>query len=186
MKGNKNMYARELQAFKERHNIRSADEWAAVSKVSKSTIVRGLNGEGKDIGVNTLLALITPYGETLDQALNMGAYSPEEIKKNEITEKIESVIDELENSQTIPEKPAEEIKLTLEEAHQFITQSQIKEECPTCSALRELIAVLNEDKQAKNKWITNSFKICLILLLILFAMIVVDGILIMSIVNLMN
>lgn len=180
------MYARELQAFKERHNIRSADEWASVSKVSKSTIVRGLNGEGKDIGVNTLLALITPYGETLDQALNMGAYSPDEVAKNKITEKIESVIDELENSQTIPEEPAEEIKLTLEEVHQFITQTQKKEECTTCSALRELISVLNADKEAKNKWITNSFKICLILLVILFSMIVVDGILIMSVINLLT
>ena len=180
------MYARELKAFKERHNIRSADEWATVSKVSKSTIVRGLNGEGKDIGVNTLLALITPYGETLDQLLNMGAYSPDEIAKNEITEKIESVIDELENSQTIPGEPAEEIKLTLEEAYKFIMQSHKKEECPTCEALYKMIAVMNEDKEAKNKWIMNSFKICLILLLILFSMIIIDGILIMSVIKLLT
>ena len=56
------MYAQELKAFKERHKIKSADAWAETTGVSKSTIVRGLKGEGKDIGVNTLLMLIKPYG----------------------------------------------------------------------------------------------------------------------------
>lgn len=180
------MYARELHAFKERHNIRSADEWAKVSKVSKSTIVRGLNGEGKDIGVNTLLSLITPYGETLDQLLNMGAYSPEEIAKNEVVEKIECVIDELENSQMIPEEPAKELVEVLQEAHQAITDAPSEVKCPTCDAYCKMIDNLISEKEAKNKWIMNSFKICLLLLVIVFSMIVIDGILIMSIVNLMN
>lgn len=180
------MYARELHAFKERHNIRSADEWAKVSKVSKSTIVRGLNGEGKDIGVNTLLSLITPYGETLDQLLNMGAYSPEEIAKNEIAEKLESTIDSIENSEMIPEKPAEEIVEVLQEARQYITETPVEEKCPACEVYCKMIENLISEKEAKNKWIMNSFKICLLLLVIVFSMIVIDGILIMSIVNLMN
>ena len=81
------MFSEELQAFKKRHNIRSADEWAEVSGVSKSTIVRGLKGEGKDMGVNTLLDLIKPYGETLDQVLQHGEYSPDKIKKEETQER---------------------------------------------------------------------------------------------------
>lgn len=180
------MFAKELQAFKERHNIRSADEWAEVAKVSKSTVVRGLKGEGKDMGVNTLIQLTQPYGETLDQVLNMGAYSPEEIKKNELTEKIENVIDELENSNTIPDEPAEEIKNTLIEAQQFINETPKQHECSACGVLREMISVLNKDKDTKDEWIKNSFKICLILLVILFSMIVIDGVLIMSIINMIN
>jgi hypothetical protein len=177
------MYAQELQAFKERHKIKSADAWAETTGVSKSTIVRGLKGEGKDIGVNTLLMLIKPYGETLDQLLNMGAYSPEEIAKNEIAEKIEGVIDEIENSPVIPEAPAEEIVEVLSEAHEFITNTPTEEKCSACDVLREMIAVLTEDKETKNKWIVNSFKVCFVLLVIVFSMIVIDGILIMSIIN---
>lgn len=179
------MFAKELQAFKERHNIKSADEWANVTGVSKSTIIRGLRGDGKDMGVNTLLELITPYGETLDQLLGVGEYDPNKVKKEEITEKIENAIDEIENSQTIPEEPAEELKTVLEEAHHFINGTSKKHECSACGVLREMIAVLNEEKETKNRWIMNSFKICLILLVILFSMIVIDGILIMSIINLM-
>lgn len=178
------MYARELQSFKERHNIRSADAWAEVSKVSKSTIVRGLNGEGKDIGVNTLLALITPYGETLDQLLNMGAYSPEQVAKNEIVEKIEGVIEEIENSEMVPETPAKEIVEVLQEAQQVIADAPTEEKCPACDVYCKMIENLIAEKEAKNKWIMNSFKICLILLLILFSMIVIDAALIMSIINL--
>jgi hypothetical protein len=180
------MFANELKAFKERHCIRSADEWSTVTGVSKSTIVRGLKGEGKDMGVNTLIDLITPYGETLDQLLAQGEYSPEKVKKAEITEKIENVIDEIENSSVIPEEPAEEIKNTLEEAQRFINDTPTKHECSACGVLREMIATLNEDKDIKNKWIMNSFKTCLILLIILFSMIVIDGVLIMSIINLLN
>lgn len=180
------MFAKELKSFKERHNIKSADEWAEITGVSKSTIVRGLRGDGKDMGVNTLLDLIKPYGETLDQVLQHGEYSPDKIKKEEITEKIENVIDEIENSDSIPEEPAEEIKNTLEEVQQFINDTPNTKECSACGVLREMIASLNEDKEAKNKWIMNSFKICMILLVILFSMIVIDGILIMSIINLLT
>lgn len=180
------MFAKELQAFKERHNIRSLDEWAEVSGVSKSTIVRGLKGEGKDMGVNTLMDLIKPYGETLDQLLEQGEYAPDKIKKAEISEMIENVIDEIDNSSVIPEKPAEEIKTVLEEAQQFINDTPKQKECSSCGVLREMIANLNEDKETKNKWIINSFRICLILLIIVFSMIVIDGILIMSIINLLT
>ena len=181
------MFAKELQEFKKRHNIRSADEWAAVSKVSKSTIVRALKGDGKDMGVNTLMELIAPYGETLDQVLQQGEYAPDKIKKEAITEKIENAIDEIENSSVIPEAPAEEIKNTLEEVQQFINDTPITtKECSACGVLREMIATLNEDKETKNKWIISSFRICLILLIILFSMILIDGVLIMSIINLIT
>ena len=179
------MYARELQAFKKRHNIKSDQAWADATGVSKSTVVRALNGEGKDIGVNTLLKLTTPYGESLDQLLSMGAYSPEEIAKNEVAEKIESVIDEIENSQMIPEAPAGEIVEILQEAHQFITDTPKEEKCSACDVLREMIANLNEDKLDKNKWIKSLIKICMVLLIIVTLMIVVDGILIMSLVNIL-
>lgn len=177
------MFAKELKEFKERHNIKSADEWAEITGVSKSTIVRGLRGEGKDMGVNTLLDLIKPYGESLDQLLQQGEYAPDKVKKEEITEKIENVIDEIENSDVIPEKPAEEIKSALVEAQQFINDTSKNHDCPACSVLREMVANLNDEKDTKNKWIMNSFKICIILLIILFSMIVIDGILIMSIIN---
>lgn len=180
------MFAKELQSFKARHNIKSSDEWAEVSGVSKSTIVRGLNGDGKDMGVNTLLDLIKPYGETLDQLLEQGEYAPDKVKKEVITEKIENAIDEIEKSQTIPEEPAEEIKNVLEEAQQFINETPKNHECPACGVLREMITTLNEDKEIKNQWIMKSFKMCFILLLVLFSMIVIDGILIMSIINLLT
>lgn len=180
------MFAEQLKAFKKRHGIKSADEWASVTGVSKSTIVRGLKGEGKDMGVNTLMDLISPYGETLDQLLEQGEYSPDAIKKEEINERIENVIDELENSHFIPEEPAEEIKNTLAEAQQFINDTQKNHECSACGVLREMIANLNDEKDTKNKWIVNSFKICIILLIILFSMIVIDGVLIMSIINLLT
>ena len=180
------MYAQELKAFKERHKIKSADAWAETTGVSKSTIVRGLKGEGKDIGVNTLLMLIKPYGETLDQLLNMGAYSPEEIAKNEIAEKIEGVIDKIENSPVIPDEPAEKIVAVLEEAQEFINNTPTEEKCSACDVLREMIAVLTEDKETKNKWIVNTFKLSFVLLLIVFAMIIIDGILIMSIINMVK
>jgi hypothetical protein len=180
------MFAKELQAFKKRHNIKSADEWAEVSGVSKSTIVRALKGDGKDMGVNTILELIKPYGESLDQALEQGEFAPGKIKKAELTEKLENVIDEIENSEVIPEKPAEEIKTVLEEAQHFINDTSKTHECPACEVLREMVASLNAEKEAKNKWIMNSFKICIILLLILFSMIIIDGILIMSIINMLN
>lgn len=179
------MFAKELQAFKERHNIRSADEWSSVSKVSKSTIVRGLKGDGKDMGVNTLLDLIRPYGETLDQLLEQGEYSPDKVKKEEITEKIENAIDEIENSDVIPEEPAEEIINALSEAQQFINETSKNHECPACNVLREMIAMQSKELEAKNTWIKNSFKICLILLVIVFSMMVIDGILIASIINLL-
>jgi hypothetical protein len=180
------MFAKELQAFKERHNIKSADEWAKVTGVSKSTIVRGLKGEGKDMGVNTLLELTSPYGETLDQVLGHGEYSEENIAQKEIVEKIEIAIDEIENSDVIPEQSVEDIKDTLLEAQHFINDTPKKEECASCGVLREMITMLREELEAKNTWIKNSFKICIILLIILFSMIVVDGVLIMSIINMIN
>lgn len=174
------MFAKELQAFKERHKIKSADEWATVSGVSKSTIVRGLKGEGKDMGVNTLLELIEPYGESLDQVLNIGSYTPNEVKKNEITEKIESVMDEIENSEIIPEEPAQEIKETLEEVHQFINESVEEPKCPVCGILRENIAEMKEDKSTKDKWLLKLFGISFLLIAVVLVMLIIITILSLS------
>lgn len=173
------MYSKEFRAFKERHGIKSADEWARVTEVSKSTIVRGLNGEGKDMGINTILELITPYGETLDQFLSIGEYSPENIEKNKIVEKIENVIDELENSPTIPEETAQEIKGTLEVAQQHIeNETKTNEKCPECNALYRIISYLEEDKASKNRWIINLFRTLIIQFIIMGLIISVDTIVI--------
>ena len=118
--------------------------------------------------------------------MEQGEYAPDKVKKEVITEKIENAIDEIEKSQTIPEEPAEEIKNVLEEAQQFINETPKNHECPACGVLREMITTLNEDKEIKNQWIMKSFKMCFILLLVLFSMIVIDGILIMSIINLLT
>ena len=191
MKGGQIVYSEEIKSFMKRHNIPSPHAWsntcnAVGCTVSESTIRRAMNGDGKDIGVNTLLLMIQPYGETLDQLLSHGAYSPEELAKNEITEKIEGVIDEIENSPVIPEAPAEEIVAVLAEAQEFIANTPTEEKCSACDVLREMIAVLTEDKETKNKWIVSTFKLLFVLLIILFAMIIIDGILIMSIINMVK
>lgn len=186
------MITQKLNEFKVRHGIKSADKWAEICKgeVSKSTIVRALKGDHKDIGVYTLEQMLKPWGGSIDELLGIGVYSPEAIEKeelkNDIVEKIEGVIETIESSPEIPHKPTEEIKSVLEEAQQFITETPHNHECSACGVLREMIANLNEEKETKNKWIMNSFKICLILLIILFSMIVIDGILIMSIINLLT
>ena len=182
------MYSAQFKAFMERHNIKSPGEWEKVTNgnVSKSTIVRGLKGDGKDIGVNTVLELITPYGETLDQFLSLGEYSEEAKAKNEIVEKIESTIDEVQNSTVIPQETAQDITVALEEAQQFINAAQKNEECVACGVLREMIAMLNKELESKNTWIKNSFKICMILLLIIFAMTIIDGVLISSLIQILT
>ena len=182
------MYAKQFVSFMERHNISSPGQWerATNGRVSKSTITRGLKGEGKDIGVNTILELITPYGETLDQVFSMGEYSEESQEKNKIVEKIESTIDEVQNSPVIPQETAQDITVALEEAQQFINATPKAEECVACGVLREMIAMLNKELEAKNTWIKNSFKICMILLLIIFAMTIIDGVLIASLIQILN
>lgn len=138
------------------------------------------------MGINTLLMLTEPYGETLDQVLGKGAYSEEEQGKNELVEKLENTIDEIDNSPAIPEDTAQDIKSALEEAQQFISATPQIEECAVCKVLREMIAMQDDDKQTKNTWIRSLIKICLVLLAIVFAMTVIDGILISSLIQVLN
>lgn len=180
----KPLFAIELQEFKKRNNIKSADEWAKTSEVSKSTIVRGLNGDGKDIGVITLLKMIAPYGETLDQLLHQGVYDPEYVEReslrNDIREKIETVIDVIDNTDEIPQEPAEEIKAALEEAHEYITNdTPEKGRCDTCTVLREMVADLKEEKSIKDKWLNRLFKLSATLMtLLLLSLICISTLLI--------
>lgn len=62
----------------------------------------------------------------------------------------------------------------------------LKGEGKDVGVLREMIAMLNTKLEAKNTWIKNSFKICMVLLLIIFAMTIIDGVLISSLIQVLN
>lgn len=181
------MYSAQFKAFMERHKIKSPGEWEKVTGISKSTITRGLKGNGKDIGVNTILELITPYGETADQFLAIGEYSEEAQAKNEIVEKIENTIDEIENSSAIPEDTANDIKETLEVAqHHIENEPKNNKLCPECASLYKIIDYLENSNATKSKVIFNLFKISVIQLVILVVLIVSDAVLIMALINALN
>ena len=182
------MLSQELKTFKSAHNIRSVDKWAEDSGVSKSTILRALNGTGKDMGVNTLQMLVKPYNGSIDALLGIGSYSPEAIEKEElkteIQEKIETVIETIENIDEIPNEPTQEIKTTLEEVHEYITNEPIEQaKCVACAMYRETIAELKEDKNIKDKWLIKLFGMSFALLGIVIALIVAVGILSACLVN---
>ena len=141
------MFTQKLLEFKKRHNIPSADKWAEESGVSKSTIIRALKGDCKDMKVYTLDALLKPYGGSIDELLGIGYYSPEAIEKeelkNEIVEKIETVIDVIQNSEDLPEQPTEEIKTALVEVQEYIENEPSEHtKCVGCDTLREMIMEL--------------------------------------------
>lgn len=161
-----------LKAFKERNNIPSADKWADATGVSKSTISRALNGACKGMDAETLYRLVTPYGGSIDEILNIGAYSPEVIEKEELktelVEKLDTVIEVIENSEELPPAPTEELKNALVEAQEYIaneTSDQTK--CSSCAIYRKQIADLQEDKKIKDKWVLRLFGITFFLLGIL-------------------
>lgn len=179
------MFTQKLLEFKQRHNIPSADKWADVSGVSKSTIIRALKGDCKDMKVYTLDALLKPYGGSIDELLGIGNYSPEAIEKeelkNEIVEKIETVIDVIENSEELPEQPTEEIKTALVEVQDYIANESTEHtKCVGCDTLREMIMELKKDKASKDKWLTNLFAlsagmlVALSIVLIVFSIIVIN------------
>ena len=85
------MFTQKLLEFKQRHNIPSADKWAEVSGGSKSTIIRALKGDCKDMKVYTLDALLKPYGGSIDELLGIGNYSPEAIEKEELIQILKEV-----------------------------------------------------------------------------------------------
>ncbi len=178
------MFSKELNAFKERYKIPSADKWAELTGVSKSTIVRGLNGTAKGIGVDTLKLLIAPYTDSLDEFFGVGAYSPEALEKEALKEKIETVIEVIENSEEIPPEPTQEIKSALEEVHEYITNEPADApKCVACASLREMISDLKADKTTKDTWLFKLFGMCFALLGIIFVMLIVIVILTMCLVN---
>ncbi len=184
------MLTKPLQEFKIKYGIRSAQEWADATGVSKSTIQRTLNGTGKGMGVDTLELLVRPYGGSIDELLGLGAYSPEALEKdelkNEMRDKIESVIEVIENSEEIPPAPTEEIKSALEEVHEYITNEAPTEHgCNACSTYREIITELKADKVIKDKWLIRLFGLAFIMLGIVLALIIAVAILSACIVNIM-
>lgn len=179
------MFTQKLLEFKKRHNIPSADKWAETTGVSKSTITRALKGDCKDMGVYTLTALLKPYGGSIDEIMDIGSYSPEAIEKeelkNEIVEKIETVIDVIQNSEDLPEQPTEEIKTALVEVQEYIESEPSEHtKCVGCDTLREMIMELKKDKASKDKWLTNLFAlsagmlVALSIVLIVFSIIVIN------------
>lgn len=183
------MYAEQFKAFMERHNIASPGQWEKATdyKVSKSTITRGLKGEGKDVGVNTILDLIAPYGETMDQFLSMGEYSEEAKEKNKLVGQIECTIAEVDNSPAIPEDTAHDIIETLEVVQEHIIhEPNTPKTCPECAALNRIISYLEDSITAKSKVNANMFKIIIFMLIVNIVLIVSDALLIMALINLLS
>lgn len=171
------MITQRLNEFKERNGIKSADKWHEMCGVSKSTIVRALKGDHKDIGVYTLEQMIKPWGGSVDELLGIGVYSPEAIKKeelkNDIVENIETVIDVVENSEEIPQDTTNEIKEVLTAAQELITSEPLAHNCVGCNTLREMISRMDADIKSKNKWMSRLFMSNLILLVLLFLIVLI-------------
>ena len=185
------MFTKQLNDYKIKYGIRSADQWASTTEASKSTISRALNGTAKDMTVGTLLEMVKPYGNSLDEVLGLGIFSPEAIEKESIkggiVEKIETVIEAIENSVEIPEQPTVEIKSALEEVHEYITNEPSEShKCIACSMYEKTIAELQLDKSTKDKWLFRLFRMNFIMLGILFAMIVVASALSICLFNAMH
>lgn len=156
------MFTQELQSFMKKHGISSADKWETNGMVSASTIARALRGANKDIGLNTFLMMITPYGTTPDEVLGLGAYSPEAIEKAELTEKIESAIETIEDSVSIDPESAQEVRSALEDAQEYIATEPTPPitACTNCSAsLRETVAILKAENEMKDQWISRLLSI---------------------------
>ena len=168
------MITQRLNEFKERHGIKSADKWHEICGVSKSTIVRALKGDHKDIGVYTLEQMLKPWGGSIDELLEIGVYSDKkEELKNEIVENLESVIDVVENSQEIPQETTNEIKEVLTAAQELITSEPLAHNCVGCNTLREMISRMDADIKSKNKWMSRLFMSNLILLVLLFLIVLI-------------
>lgn len=156
------MFTPELKAFMKKYGISSAEKWQTNDQVSPSTIDRILRGKNKDIGLNTFLMMITPYGATPDEVLGLGAYSPEALEKAELTEKIESAIETIADSSTIDSESAQEVVSILEEAQEYIATEPTSPmpACTNCSAsLRETVAILTAENDRKDEYISRLLRI---------------------------
>ena len=80
-----------------------------------------------------------------------------------MVEKIENVIDAIDNSDEIPQEPAQEIKEVLAEAQEIIAKEPEVTRCAICDVLRETIDELKTDKATKDKWILRLFGVSVIL-----------------------
>jgi polyhydroxyalkanoate synthesis regulator phasin len=179
------LFTEELNAFKIRYGIPSADKWSRETGVSKSTIVRALNGDSKGMGVDTLLMLLKPYnGGSIDELLGRGIYS---LEKEEAKKKIENVIEVIENSEELPQEPTQEIKNALEEVHDYIAnESTAHEKCVVCATYRENIAELKADKSTKDTWLIKLFGLSFLLLGIVFVLILAVVALSVTLINVLH
>ncbi len=185
------MITQRLNEFKTRNGIKSADKWAEASGVSKSTIVRALKGDHKDIGVYTLEQMINPWNGSVDELLGIGAYSPEAIEKeelkNEIIEKIEEVKEVIENSDEIPHAPTQEFTEALTAAQELIiNEHPVPSKCGVCDALRELISRMDKEISAKNTWLLKLFALSFVFLVLLFVSLVIIGVLSICLINIIK
>lgn len=183
--------SQKLNEFKIKYEITSVDKWAEVSTVSKSTIVRALTGKEKNMGMKTVYMLVQPYGGSLDELFNLGAFSSEAIEKEEVKaemfEKLETVIEVIEQADEIPQETTEEIKTALAEVQDHITNESVETgKCVLCAAYRETIAELKKEKESKNKWLFRLFRMNFIMLGILFTMFAVIATLTISLVNVLH
>lgn len=179
------MFTKELNEFMKRYQISSADRWAKVAGVSKSTISRALKGEAKDMGVETLLMLLRPYnGGSIDELLGNGVFSPE---KEEAKKKIEDVIEVIENTEDIPLEQSKEIKNALAEVHEHIAnETSDVEKCILCATYRDMIAELKQEKESKNRWLIRLFGLSFLLLGIVFVLIIAVVILSISLIKVLH
>ena len=182
------MLSQKLNEFRINYAISSIDKWAEISTVSKSTILRALNGKEKNMGMKTLYMLVQPYGGSIDELFNLGAFSSASIEKEEskaeICEKLETVIEVIETVEELPQETTEELKTALVEVHEHITNEPAEtSKCVLCAAYRETIAELKKEKESKNKWLFRLFRMNFIMLGILFAMFAVIATLTISLVS---
>lgn len=181
------MITQRLNEFKIRNGIKSADKWAEASGVSKSTIVRALKGDHKDIGVYTLEQMIKPWNGSIDELLEIGYYSPEEQLKSEIVEKIEEVIEVIENTEEISAAPTQEIKEVLTAAQEIITNEPAENtKCVGGGTLREMISRMDKEIESKNTWLTKLFGLSFVFLILLFVSLVINGVLSLCIINMLK
>ena len=182
-----NLIAQRLQNFKKEKGIKSDQLWADTCGVSKSTVVRALKGDCKDMGVVTLTKMVVPYGGTVDEILGIGSYSPEAQFKSEIVEKIDEVIEVIENAEEIPAAPTQEIKEVLTAAQEIITNEPAENtKCVGCGTLREMISRMDKEIESKNTWLTKLFGLSFVFLIILFVSLVINGVLSLCIINMLK
>lgn len=181
------MITQKLNEFKIRNNIKSADKWAEESGVSKSTIVRALKGDHKDIGVYTLEQMLKPWNGSIDELLEIASYSPDAQLKSEIVEKIDEVIEVIENAEEIPAAPTQEIKEVLTAAQEIITNEPAENtKCVGCGTLREMISRMDKEIESKNTWLLKLFGITFVFLVLLFVSLIINGVLSLCLINIMK